>query len=73
MECKGMERFAVMVKARYGPAYTHAPVWITHTVCDSLKEAREEQTAFEQSQRLLPGHGTTVCVYHSRDWEGLVR
>lgn len=60
-----------MIKARY---QRYLPeVWITHTVHDSLDEARKEQTLYEASQRLLPGHGTTVVEYHSREWENLVR
>lgn len=63
-------QYAVMVKVRYtrwGPL-----VWVTHLVCNSLLEARREQTMYEASQGLLPGHGTTVVEYHSREWEGLV-
>lgn len=64
-------QYAVMIKARY---QTFSPdVWITHLVCDSLDEARREQTQYETEQKLLPGHGTTVVVYHSQEWERLVR
>lgn len=53
---------------KYGPLQ-----WITHTVHDSLAEARNEQTMYEAAQHLLPGHGTTVVVYHLREWENLTR
>jgi hypothetical protein len=66
-----MPKYAVMVKTRY-PTFDAREVWITHLVCDTLLEARMEQALYEASQRLLPGHGTTVVEYHSHEWESLV-
>lgn len=66
------EQFACMVRARYHNYYG-PEVWITHSVSDTLAEARAKQTEYETSRGLLPGHGTTVVVYHSREWDALVR
>lgn len=64
-------QYAVMIKTRY---QRYLPeVWVTHLVCDSLQEVRTEQTLYEASQNLLPGHGTTVVEYHSQEWERLAR
>jgi hypothetical protein len=64
-------RYACMVRAPYNNR--QPSVWITHTVQNTLEEARKDQTEYEQSQHLLPGHNTTVVVYHSQEWERLVR
>ena len=63
-------QYALMIRAsyeKYGPLH-----WITHTVYDTLAAARIEQTMYEAAQQLLPGHGTTVVIYHSHEWENLV-
>lgn len=67
-----MSQYAVMIKSQYN-RYNSPLVWITHLVCDTVDEARREQTLYEASQLLLPGYGTTVVEYHSREWENLVR
>jgi hypothetical protein len=64
-------QYALMIHSQYSRYLPE--VWITHTVHDSLLDARREQTLYEASQQLLPGHGTTVVEYHSREWERLVR
>lgn len=63
-------KYAVMIKAQYSRFEPYK--WITHLVCDSLIEARIEQSKYEASQNLLPGHGTMVVEYHSWEWMVLV-